>query len=95
MTAEASDEADIKLLKAVEYMLKEHGDGAIAEAEAALKHAKHLNDNATVDVFSDILSTLTEQTFRTNALVRNECVSTDEARSLSSATGLSDPSAGG
>ncbi|GGE12294.1 hypothetical protein GCM10011390_34330 [Aureimonas endophytica] len=46
--------------KAADYMLREHGDDALAEVEQALREAKLGNNATAIDAFEDILVLLRE-----------------------------------
>ncbi|KQT64175.1 MULTISPECIES: hypothetical protein [unclassified Aureimonas] len=46
--------------QAARYLIEQHGENAIAEAEAAIRHATELNDQSAIEALTDILSLLRE-----------------------------------
>lgn len=47
-----------RVRQAADFLIRQHGDRAIAEAEDALRKAHELNDPKAIEAFQDILSLL-------------------------------------
>lgn len=58
MTSIDAASLSVRTRQAARYLLAEHGTDAVAEAGAALRYARVLKDQETIEVFEDIIELL-------------------------------------